>query len=87
LNTTRKAVLAAAIVGASLAGGAMGSALIGAAGAQTTPTTQAPAASTTATPTYNTDPAHEAGESAQRQADEVARDAQAGSSTTPTTGG
>ena len=72
MKTSYKAGLAAAVVAASMAGGALGASLIGSAGAQTndtTPTTTAPADSGKVT-TPNTDPAHEATESPEREAAE-----------------
>lgn len=80
MSPLRKAVVAVAMVGSTLAGGAIGAALFSgsAATAATTPTTTAPAQSTApnATPggTFhsNEDPAHEATESAQREAQETA---------------
>ena len=78
---TNNKIMAAVISGSLLAGGALGLTLFGPglASAQTTGTTSAPAAATAppaaagATPgtfSSNEDPAHEAGESAQREADE-----------------
>lgn len=64
-STTKKWLVAAVAVGAMV-----GSAGIAAAATGSGTTTPAPAASTPA-PKYNTDPAHEAGESTQRQADEA----------------
>jgi hypothetical protein len=73
---TNNKIMAAVITGSLLAGGALGLTMFGPslAGAQTTGTT-APAAtpapsSTPGTFSSNEDPAHEAGESAQREADE-----------------
>ena len=77
MNTTRKVAIGAVLVGGSLVGGAIGATLVGAAGAQspsTTTVTVDPGAATTKH--YNTDPAHEAGESPERQAEEAAHDAQ-----------
>lgn len=75
---TNKKMMAAAISGSLLAGGALGLIMFGPnlASAQTTTTsppaaTAPPAASgNTGTFSSNEDPAHEAGESAQREADE-----------------
>jgi hypothetical protein len=72
LKTPYKAAIAAGVVVASMAGGALGASLIGSAGAQTSdtsPTTSAPAASGKVI-TPNTDPAHEATESPEREAAE-----------------
>jgi len=74
-----KKTMAAAISGSLLAGGALGVIIFGPslANAQTTSTTNPPAASASPAPSgnggtfaSNEDPAHEAGESAQREADE-----------------
>ena len=71
MKTSYKAGIAAAVVAASMAGGALGASLIGSAGAQTNDTTSttAPADSGKVT-TPNTDPAHEATESPEREAAE-----------------
>jgi len=79
MNRTRKAILGAALVGSTLVGGGIGAALFatGGASAQSTSTS-----TTTPAPTYgvqpngrfvpNEDATHEAGESAQREAQENA---------------
>ena len=81
MKSIRKAVIAAALTGSTLVGGALGSALFnGSANAQTTTTpTTAPASgrgSTNVAPSgtfhSNEDPAHEANESPQREAQEDA---------------
>ena len=79
MNTTRKVAIGAVLVGGSLVGGAIGATLVGAAGAQspsTTTVTVDPGAATTKH--YNTDPAHEATESPEREAAEVAGTAEGG---------
>ena len=64
-TTSKRWIVAAAAIGAML--GSAGIASAATSGSSTpAPTTNRPA------PSYNTDPAHEAGESAQRQADEAA---------------
>jgi hypothetical protein len=78
VRVTRKLPLGAAIGGAMIAAGAFGYALFtpGSSGAQTTTTvTTKPAAGA---PHSNEDPAHEKGESAQREADENSGKAFAG---------
>ena len=75
-SASKKWILAAAAAGAMI-----GSAGIAAAATGSGTATPAPAASNPA-PTYNTDPAHEAGESAARQAEEKTVDAGTGSSGT-----
>ena len=82
MNLTRKAVLATAMAGSMLGGGALGVAVFGAnsGSAQTTgsssSSTAAPAADNGAAPSGtfkpNEDAAHEKGESAQREAQENA---------------
>jgi hypothetical protein len=79
VNLTRKALLATAMAGSMLGGGAIGVAVFGASSgsAQTTgsSTTTAPAATNGApsgTFKPNEDPTHEKGESAQREAQENA---------------
>jgi hypothetical protein len=81
VNLTRKAVLATAMAGSMLGGGAIGVAVFGAGSgsAQTSSTTTAPAATpgaTNAPPSGtfkpNEDPTHEKGESAQRETQETA---------------
>ena len=69
MKTSYKAGIAAAVVAASMAGGALGASLIGSAGAQSNDSTTAPAASGKVS-TPNTDPAHEATESPEREAAE-----------------
>jgi hypothetical protein len=68
--SVRKALAAAGIVTLSIAGGAVGATLFGTANADTpspSPTTES---GTTGAPHSNEDPAHEAGESAEREAAE-----------------
>ncbi|MDT7546183.1 MAG: hypothetical protein QOE99_2293 [Actinomycetota bacterium] len=68
--SVRKALAAAGIVALSIAGGAVGATLFGTANAATpspSPTTES---GTAGTPHSNEDPAHEAGESAEREAAE-----------------
>jgi len=88
MTPLRKAVIAVAMVGSTLTGGAIGAALFSgsAVNAQTTSTTTAPSSSSTGSGTGsgtaapapggtfhpNEDPAHEAGESAAREAQENA---------------
>ena len=82
MSPLRKAVIAVTMVGSTLAGGAIGAALFAGstATAQTTTTTTAPAQSGSTAPNAapggtfqsNEDPTHEAGESAQREAQENA---------------
>jgi len=76
MNRIQKIVVGATMTGSALAGGAIGAALLnGSANAQTFTSTTAPAAGAApAAPadTRNNDPAHEATESAQREADEAA---------------
>jgi hypothetical protein len=71
LRFTRKWALTGLIVGSMLAGGAVGATVFGAA-ARNAATTNTPAATTTRSGTFvpNEDPAHEAGESAEREAQE-----------------
>ena len=83
MNRTRRAVLGAAMVGSTLVGGGIGAALFGGSGAsaQTSSTSTTTPASAPA-PAYGTQPngkfvpnedaTHEAGESAQREAQENA---------------
>jgi hypothetical protein len=78
MNFTRKSLVGAAMVGSTLVGGGIGAAIFGphGASAQTTSPTTAPAPAASAQPggTFvpNEDPTHEAGESAQREAQENA---------------
>ena len=82
MNPIRKAVIATAMVGSTIAGGALGAYLFtgSAATAQTTSTTTAPSSSSSAPSTAapggtfhpNEDATHEAGESAAREAQENA---------------
>jgi hypothetical protein len=78
MSSLRKGALGAAMVAATLTGGVIGASLVGSASAQTpapTTTTTAPAtggASASGGDHSNTDPAHEAAESPQREADETA---------------
>ena len=82
MNRTQKAVLGVAMVGSTLVGGGIGAALFGSSGAtaqtstSTTTPAGAPAPGTGVQPNGkfvpNEDPAHEAGESAQREAQENA---------------
>jgi hypothetical protein len=78
MNNTRKFAFGAAIIGATLTGGAVGVSLLGGAANAQTPVTTVPASATPATgsstgvDTSNSDATHEAGESAQREADETA---------------
>jgi hypothetical protein len=77
MKPMRKAVVAAALVGSTLTGGAIGAAVFAgsSAGAQTSSTTTAPASPAVgANGTFhsNEDAAHEAGESAEREAQEDA---------------
>ena len=83
MNPIRKAVIATAMVGSTIAGGALGAYLFtgSAATAQTTSTTTAPSAPSAAAPSTaapggtfhpNEDATHEAGESAAREAQENA---------------
>ena len=82
MNPIRKAVIATAMVGSTIAGGALGAYLFtgSAATAQTSSTTTAPSSSSAAPSTAapggtfhpNEDATHEAGESAAREAQENA---------------
>lgn len=82
MNPIRKAVIATAMVGSTIAGGALGAYLFtgSAATAQTTSTTTAPSSASSAPSTAatggtfhpNEDATHEAGESAAREAQENA---------------
>ena len=76
MKLTRKALVGAALVGSTLVGGGIGAAVFapGGASAQSTTSTTAPAASAPADGKFvpNEDPAHEAGESAEREAQENA---------------
>jgi hypothetical protein len=81
MNLTRKAAVAAALAGSMLAGGAIGATVFqaGTSGAQTsttTPSSNSSSSGSTAAPSGtfhpNEDPTHEAGESAQREAQEDA---------------
>jgi hypothetical protein len=80
MKRTRKALIGAAMVGSTLVGGGIGAAIFGphGASAQTSTTTpaQSPAPAQGAQPggkfVFNEDPTHEAGESAQREAQENA---------------
>jgi len=71
---TRKAVIAAAIVGSMLAGGAVGATVFsaGASGAATSPSSGSGSGTSTRTFKPNEDKAHEARESVQREAQENA---------------
>ena len=76
----KKLVLAGTTATAMLVGGVIGASLIGSASADTTPSpssgTTGGTTMTPATPWHsNTDPSHEAGESAARQAEEKTADA------------
>jgi len=77
LMTVRRWLTMAALVGVSFAGGVVGATMIGTANAATSPST--PSSSTPAATQgrwhSNTDPKHEAGESAARAAEEKAADA------------
>ena len=71
MNVKLKALVGSAILGSMIAGGAIGASLFGsAASAQTSTTTTTTPAAGTFKP--NEDPAHEAGESAAREAQEDA---------------
>ena len=71
MNVKLKALVGSAILGSMIAGGAIGASLFGsAASAQTSTTTTTTPAAGTFKP--NEDPAHEAGESAAREAQENA---------------
>jgi hypothetical protein len=78
VNLTRKAVLATAMAGSMLGGGALGVAVFGASSgsAQTTSSSTAAPAADNGAPSGtfkpNEDPTHEKGESAQREAQENA---------------
>src|SRR5207244_929375 len=82
INPIRKAIIAVAMVGSTLAGGAVGTALLtgNSANAATTPSANAPASSSSGPSAANTNgtfhpnetAAHEAGESAAREAQEDA---------------
>lgn len=100
MNPARKGLLAAAMLGSVLAGGAVGVALFGpsTAGAQTTTTTPSNSSGTTATtaPTFhsNETPSHEATETPSQEAGENSGTGHCGhsgagpnsSQTTPSTG-
>jgi hypothetical protein len=79
ISMTSRKLMAAVVGGSMLAGGALGLIVLGPslANAQTSGTTSSPAATASPAPsgtsgafTSNEDPTHEAGESAQREADE-----------------
>lgn len=80
MRAMRKAAVAAALVASTITGGAIGAAVFAgsSAGAQTSSTTTAPASGSGSTVApggtfhSNEDPAHEAGESAAREAQEDA---------------
>jgi hypothetical protein len=78
MNRLQKSLVGAALVGSTMAGGAVGAALFGgSAGAQTTTTVTPDPAATPSTPggsvdRSNNDPAHEAGETPEQEAAETA---------------
>jgi hypothetical protein len=74
--SVRKAAMGVALVGTTLTGGALGAALISGIATAQTPTSTvaptAPGAPSAGIDSSNSDATHEAGESAQREADETA---------------
>ncbi|MCU1459760.1 MAG: hypothetical protein JWL73_3852 [Actinomycetia bacterium] len=73
-KAARKSVLVLGVAGSMLAGGAVGAVVFaaGSSSAATTPTSTTAVTGTTGVDNSNKDPAHEAGESATRAADEKA---------------